>query len=64
MSPSLTFNPGNSENQMNRALWVWVLEKAWEIDTKLLQEKRRVWFNLNLATLTQRDYSNILPEAS
>jgi hypothetical protein len=27
------------ENQMNGALWAWVLEKTWKIDTKVLQKK-------------------------
>ena len=28
-----------SENQMNRVIWVWVLEKGWKIDTKVLWKK-------------------------
>ena len=28
-----------NENQTNGALWAWVLEKVWKIDTKVLQKK-------------------------
>ena len=37
----MSINPGNrqSENQMNGALWTWVLEKTWKIDTKVLRKK-------------------------
>ena len=43
-SPSMSFNPGEqttSENRTNRALWAWVLKKAWKIDMKVLQKKER-----------------------
>jgi len=36
----MSFNPGNSENQMNGALWAWVLEKAWKIDREGSLEER------------------------
>jgi len=28
-----------SENQMNGALWAWVLKKAWKRDMEVLQKK-------------------------
>ena len=28
-----------SENQMNEALWAWVLEKAWKLNTMVFRKK-------------------------
>jgi len=36
---SLTWEQRTSENQMNGALFAWVLEKIWKIDMKVLQRK-------------------------